>query len=110
MTEHEVERIITPVVLFLMGEGEDMESILAFSPCSPRPHKIEEVSFYQISYPDGTPRNYYIVAIGYHTEKFDVRTAGARIILDDIHEKLDRRFHFDKDSNLVEALNGVIQL
>ena len=110
MTEREVERIITPVILFLMGEGEAMESILSFSTCRPRPHKINEVSFYQISYPDGTLRNYYIVAIGYHTEKFDERTAGARIILDDIHEKLDKRFYFGKDSNLVEALNGVIQL
>lgn len=110
MTEHEVERIITPVILFLMGEGEDMESILSYSPCRPRPHKIEEISFYQISYPDGTSPNYYIVSMRYHTDKFSTRGAAARIILDDIHEDLDRRFHFDKDSNLVEALNGVIQL
>jgi len=113
MTEHEVERIITPVVLFLMGEieeGEGTASMLSYSPCRPRPHKIEQVSFYQISYPEGTLSSYYIVSMMYHTAKFDLCGAGARIILDDIHEDLDRRFHFDRDSNLVEALNGVIQL
>ena len=112
MTEREVERIITPIVLFLMGEieeGEGTASVLAYSPCRPRPHKIEQVSFYQISYPEGTP-SYYIVSMRYHTDKFSMRGAAARCVLHDIHEDLDRRFHFDKDSNLVEALNGVIWL